>query len=164
MSNRILSIKGIFLKDLDNIIDLNKNQSIIYDKIPFIFESKDVDKWCKKCNLRCMNCTLTIDNTPYFIPSDIKTDKNNIVFTRSKEEGLYCSPFCAQRFICDTYPKHLHLIKSENLVRLYNFIHSKNVIGINPFYNRYMLEAYGGTMPESEFKLQLKNSKNLLIE
>ena len=68
--NKILFIKGVFLKNctrIDEIFEeqitehLNYQEEIVYQSVPTSFNG--LDSWVQKTNVRCWYCDLNFQNT-----------------------------------------------------------------------------------------------------
>ena len=109
---KTLFLEGVFLNDrmtLDQLFNdfeengidsnsssksykdiINDNEDIIYDKLPNVFTS--LDKWPKKTNTKCHNCSLNITEIPIPIPVSVEINKNN--------ERIFDVKYICCTFVC----------------------------------------------------------------
>lgn len=164
----ILTLKGVFLKDCQDVEDLFENELLetatltkhqvaikepkIYNKIPSIFTTKE--HWIKKTNILCWYCNLEFTNMPIFIPENmLKNEKGQYM----EVYGNFCSFGCAKGFI-DTNNEYCGRKKwqtIELLKLLYRKLNNKDIDIIYSSPSKYTLEKYGGNKKEKKFKEEI---------
>lgn len=169
--SNILILKGVFLKDCQDLEDLFESELIenmgldnpyktkniepkIYNKIPSIFTTKE--NWIKKTNILCWYCSLEFANMPIFIPLNISKNENGQYMD---VYGNFCSFGCAQGYINnynDYYISNKWQIQ-ELLKLLYKKLYNKDINVIHPSPSKYTLEKYGGNKKEKVFKKEIIN-------
>uniref|UniRef100_A0A6C0LM21 MYM-type domain-containing protein n=1 Tax=viral metagenome TaxID=1070528 RepID=A0A6C0LM21_9ZZZZ len=163
----IIFLRGVNTEDYKNIEDeFNerllesvstqdpyRTDKVKYDIIPPIFTS--LNKWTKNTNIFCWNCDFTFNTLPVFIPLSIKyvdNDKYNI-----SVYGNFCSFPCAARHIVE----HMDSDLLDNLIKLYEIFHNKQISKINPSPRRHIMLKYGGYITDEQY---LNSIKKLLID
>ncbi len=157
--NKILFIKGVFIKDCLNINDLYENtilnslksvghvEIIQYIKIPSVFTG--VKSWIKKTNIHCHYCSRTFDFIPKFIPKSIEFNMNEYYIPT---EGCFCTFNCGISYIDLFYPKmNDNINKKKMLNLLYKIYNGILPVAILPAPSKYMLQKYGGDLTDLEY-------------
>ena len=166
--SNILSLRGIFLKDCQDLEDLFENELMetvtltkyqtalsepkIYDIIPTIFTSKET--WIKKTNILCWYCNLEFTSMPIFIPESYTKNENGHYM---EVYGNFCSFGCAQGFIDNNinFQGRQKWQTQEILKILYRILNNKEIDIIYPSPSKYLLEKYGGKKKEKKFKEEI---------
>ena len=175
--SNILSLKGIFLKDCQDLEDMFENELMetveptmhqialeepkIYDKIPTIFTTKS--DWIKKTNILCWYCNLEFTTMPVFIPENMLKNKNGQYMEVC---GNFCSFGCAQGYI-DTnilYSGRKKWQTQELLKILYRKINNKEIDILYPSPSKYGLEKYGGNKKEKVFKEEIMKIDKKIVD
>jgi hypothetical protein len=159
--SNILFLRGCFPNNCDNIEDLfderiiresnpDSYDSIIYDKIPSVFES--LTEWPMKNNLKCWNCDSDFNNIPIFIPSYLGryTPHNNLKKV-IKTLGNFCKWGCASRYIDDNFRRDDKWEKHALLKQLYNTFTGRNINDIIMAPKRVRLHIYGGDLTYADY-------------
>jgi hypothetical protein len=193
---KILFIKGVFKKDcitddifekkiLENAESINYDDTNIiqtvnlnmdynnsytntnYDKLPSLFET--IDKWPKKSNLLCWNCTLKFDSIPVFIPNVIEpyTTKNKIEREREIDQkimisvkGVFCSFACAVNYIENKNYTIVQRVETYNKLKfLHKLFFNTNIPETISYPTALSMKRYGGDLTTEEFIEQTKDYK-----
>ena len=157
--SKILFIKGVFIKDCNEIDDFFEKQIMdqlniapIDEIISLPYNFTDMQNWIKKTNIKCWYCDLNFEVTPVFIPRIIEPANTNSGFNIGVY-GCFCSFPCAKSFINLTYS---NLCKNtsitEMLLFLYNIFTNNTVKEIFPSPEKYIMKKYGGYLDDSEYR------------
>lgn len=117
--------------------------------------------WPQSCNLRCISCTLTFPNSPFFIPYSIEKTTETDIDERGQKKivpatvyrrlGVTCTANCAVTYI-ETHMKGDYAMQAkENVIHLYYAMHGVRVLRIVAAPPHTELEAYGGRLTDKEF-------------
>lgn len=156
----IVEIEDIFDKQiLDNINSNSVNNTIIYDKIPKLFNS--INEWIKTTNIRCWNCSLKFKNIPWFIIENANYTANGVVYDI---RGNFCSVGCLQGYINVHYDKRKDFDIYNFVKKLYKIIYNRqiNEIAVSP--SKYNLKIYGGELDINEYQNEIKKMNDINIK
>jgi hypothetical protein len=124
-----------------------------YDKIP---EYYSYSEWIKKTNLHCWNCTLQIDKTPVFIPTEMKTlDDDSLIF---KTHGIFCSFSCAYGYLSNAN-NSLKFEQQRLLCILYKTMNNINPVNVYASPDKSLMLKFGGSLTELEYKKLIESSE-----
>lgn len=157
---KILFIKGVFIKDCIQIDDLfekqlieqlDKDEQIVkYEKLPTLFT--DIDSWIRKTNIKCWNCDLTFDTQPIFIPKLIEPATTVSGYSVSVH-GCFCSFACALKYNNITNTKLCDNLRVREMLKfLYKLFYNRNIETIYEAMNKTKMKQYGGDMELFEYK------------
>ncbi len=91
---QFLILRGIPLKQKDNILFIEPPKEEIYTQIPKVYNTKT---WPTTCNIPCYMCTIVTKRKPFFVPSIITSDGT---IHRGMNQ-VVCSPACGMSWICE---------------------------------------------------------------
>lgn len=157
--NKILFIKGVYIRDCLNINELYESNimqslnpveikpSILYITIPSVFVG--IKSWIKKTNIYCHYCTRKFDSVPKFIPKSIEYNMDEYYIPT---EGCFCTFNCCVSYIDLFYPKINDNINKKNMLYLlYKIYHGNLPTLILPSPSKFLLKKYGGNLTNEEY-------------
>lgn len=166
-TERILRLRGVFIGDLTNIIQLHEqniqehiqhefSEKIVeYEPLPSMF--KDITSWVKNTNLCCWNCDLQFSGIPCFIPKSIEPTVNGEIIN---VYGCFCWFNCAKSHINKSDdPTYIKIDRYNMLLKLYKKFTGTDVNDIPDAPNKYDMCKYGGSMTETEYRSHLYTLK-----
>jgi len=149
--DNILLIKDVHRYDIfeevvAEMLDIDNNQFVNYDKLPSEFTTPD--EWPTRTNLCCAYDGENFETTPVFIPINIKQDG---VMT---PVGCFCDYPCAIAFIKKAMDYDDEKIDEllKNVCKLYRTLTLNKVEYILPADSVLLIDKYGGDMTINEWR------------
>ncbi len=155
----IISIEDIFNQELietDNSLDNNKNDIIVWDKIPSAFTT--LENWSKTTNIRCWFCTLKFKSTPWFIITGINKYSEGKVMD---VKGNFCSCGCLMGYVSKNYCKRENFDIYHNVYSLYKIMTGRSINHIRQSPEMFCLKMYGGELGIDEYQQEIKRVNDL---
>lgn len=137
-------------KEINYNIDNNKNNSILYKKVPTTFTC--LANWPKSTNILCWHCSLGFEGIPVFIPKAIEpTNKSGNI--SMNVYGIFCCFGDAVQFVKYSRLTMPEKIKyTRNLGYLYRLLYGK-IMNEFPIYpNVYDMHQYGGDISIDDYR------------
>lgn len=174
MTENILYLKGIFLKDVSTLEDLwrerlnqdteeqvtsERVENVMLGVIPKKFTG--LGNHPKNTRIRCWHCTLTFETIPVFIPFSTLV---NISGVEMSCYGNFCSFPCAQAYIRTYFKDTLHE-KSNSLSLLFTIFSGEKYRHIPFAPEKTEMIQFGGNLTTEEYqKIIAKMQKNIGYE
>jgi hypothetical protein len=177
-SRNTIFLQGVFFDKIQTIEDKmisetmersDDNHSPCYIAQNVIIPSRfrSIKLWkeaTKNLQLRCWYCSLSFMGVPCFIPRQIKTGMAGKEFDTY---GWFCGFACAYSFLISHAEYRLNKTYFDKIIMLKMLFISFYKKKVQEFYeapNKYKLITYGGYLDLSDYKNQLKQANQKIVQ
>jgi hypothetical protein len=166
--NNIITIHGIFLKDLNNLIEIKQPKTIspsdfaecirsnsytTYSSIPKKYvQPKD---WPKMTDIKCWNCDRNFNKYPKFIPINPQFEfVSGVQIVTWEPHGNFCEWNCAVAYLEKEFSKDLIKNIKDSLFKIASEFSGKKILTIIPSPSKTIMKQYCGNNGITERQYQ----------
>ncbi len=160
VEDRMLSDSMQRESDLDDM-EYTTQQAVVPTRF------RNVKSWkesTKNLQLRCWYCNLSFMGVPCFVPKQIRNNSSGKEFDA---HGWFCGFACAYAFLnshAEYRTNKTYVDKVTMLKMLFTAFYKRRVLELYEAPNKYTLVAYGGHLDLVDYKTQLKQTNQRILQ